>query len=75
MNVSTKEIKTIKPGATEAFHCDASKMRSLATVLSDIKRFKKLPENIIAYEYKTFPEKNLVIIRAMRENDKPMLND
>lgn len=75
MNVSTKEIKAIKPGATEAFHCDVSKMKSLATVLSDMKTFKKTPEGVVGYEHKKFPEKNLVIIRAMRENDEPMLND
>ena len=74
MNVSTAEIKAIKPGTTEAFNCDATKMKSLATVLSDLKTFKKLPEGIIAYEHKKFPERNIVIIRAMRDGDEPMLN-
>lgn len=74
MNVSTAEIKAIKPGATEAFHCDAGKMKSLATVLSDLKVYKKMPDGVVAYEHKKFPEKNIVIIRAMRESDSPMLN-
>lgn len=74
MNVTTAEIKAIKPGATEAFHCDASKMPSLATILSDMKKYKKMPEDIVAYEHKKFPEKDIVIIRAMRMGDEPMLN-
>jgi len=74
MNVSTAEIKAIKPGTTEAFHCDAAKMPSLATVLSDMKKYKKMPDDVICYEHKKFPEKNIVIIRAMRECDEPMLN-
>jgi hypothetical protein len=75
MNVTTAEIKAIRPGATEAFHCDAAKMKSLATVLSDLKVYKKLPDNIVAYEHKKLPEKNIVIIRAMRDGDTPMLNN
>lgn len=74
MNVSTAEIKAIKPGTTEAFHCDATKMPSLATILSDMKKYRKMPDEVVAYEHKKFPEKNIVIIRAMRENDEPMLN-
>ena len=74
MNVSTAEIKAIKPGTTEAFHCDATKMPSLATVLSDMKKYKKMPDDVVCYEHKKFPEKNIVIIRAMREDDVPMLN-
>jgi len=75
MNVSTAEIKAIKPGTTEAFHCDAAKMPSLATVLSDMKKYKKMPDDVVCYEHKKFPEKNIVIIRAMRECDTPMLNN
>jgi hypothetical protein len=73
-NVSTEEIKSIKPGATEAFHCDATKMRSLATALSDMKRYRKMPEGIVAYEHITFPEKNIVVVRAMREGEEKVFN-
>jgi len=74
MNVTTDEIKAIKPGATEAFNCDVSKMKSLATVLSTLNTFGSRPDEIVFYEHKKFPAKNIVIIRAMREGDEPILN-
>lgn len=74
MNVTTEEIKAIKPGSTEAFHCDVSKMKSLASVLSDLNRYGGRPDGVVRYEHKKFTEKNIVIIRAMREDDRPMLN-
>lgn len=73
MNVTTDEIKAIKPGATEAFHCDKDKMRSLATVLSSLNRTGR-PEGIVFYEHKKMWDKDIVIIRAMKEGDVPMLN-
>ena len=75
MNVTTEEIRAIKPGATEVFYCDVDKMPSLATVLSDLKTYKKMPDGVVAYEHKKFKDKGIVIIRAMRENDVPMLNN
>lgn len=73
MTVSTEEIKGIRPGATDAFHCDSDKMYSVATTLSTLKR-KGLPEGVVDYEHKKLFEKNIIIIRAMREGDKPILN-
>ena len=73
MNVSTAEIRAIKPGSTEAFHCDKDKMRSLATVLSSLNRTGR-PEGVACYEHKKMWDKDIVIIRAMREGDVPMLN-
>jgi hypothetical protein len=74
MNVTTEEIKAIKPGSTEAFNCDVSKMKSLATVLSTLNTFGGRPDGIVFYEHKKYPTKNIVIIRAMREGDEPLLN-
>lgn len=74
MNVTTEEIKAIKPGATEAFHCDVTKMRSLATILSDMKKYGCCPEGIVEYEHRKFPNKKIVIIRALREGDMKVLN-
>ena len=74
MNVSTDEIKAIKPGCTEAFNCDKEKMKSLATVLSTLNTFGSRPDDIVLYEHKKFPSKNIVIVRAMREGDEPILN-
>lgn len=73
MTVSTKEIKSIKPGSTEAFNCAADKMYAVATTLSIIKR-RGLPEGVADYEHKKLFDKNIIIIRAMREGDEPVLN-
>ncbi len=73
MTVSTEQIKGIKPGATEAFNCDAEKMYAVATALSTIKR-RGIPDGVVDYEHKKFFDKNIIIIRAMREGDEPILN-
>lgn len=73
MTVTQKEIKSIKPGATEAFNCDADKMYAVATALSTIKR-RGMPDGVSDYEHKKFFDKNIIIIRAMREGDAPILN-
>jgi len=73
MTVTTEEIKAIKPGSTEAFNCDADKMYAVATTLSVIKR-RGLPEGVVDYEHKKLFDKNIIIIRAMRDGDTQMLN-
>lgn len=73
MTVTTEEIKGIKPGATEAFNCDAKKMYAVATAISTIKR-KGCPDGIVDYEHKKLFDKNIIIIRAMREGDESVLN-
>ena len=73
MTVTTEQIRSIKPGATDAFSCDSGKMYSVATTLTTIKR-RNLPEGVVDYEHKKLFDKNIVIIRAMREGDEPVLN-
>jgi len=73
MTVTTEEIKNIKPGATEAFNCDSGKMYAVATALSTIKR-RGMPDGVADYEHKKLFDKNIIIIRAMREGDEPILN-
>lgn len=73
MNVSTEEIRNIKPGSTEAFNCDSNKMYAVATTLSILKR-RGLPDGVVDYEHKKFFDRNIVVIRAMREGDEPVLN-
>lgn len=73
MTVGVNEIKNIKPGSTDAFNCDAGKMFAVAAQLSTIKR-KGLPDGVVDYEHKKLFEKNIIIIRAMREGDEPVLN-
>ena len=73
MTVTTEEIKSIKPGATEAFNCSKGKMYAVATALSTIKR-RGMPEGVADYEHKKLFDKDIIIIRAMREGDEPVLN-
>jgi hypothetical protein len=73
--VTLEDIKAIKPGATEAFNCESDAMYAVATALSTLKRRpKSMPEGIIAYEHKKFFDKEIIIIRALREGDEPVLN-
>lgn len=73
MTVTTEEIRNIRPGSTEAFHCDKGKMYAVATSLSTLKR-RGLPEGVADYEHKKLFDRNIIIIRAMREGDEPVLN-
>lgn len=73
MTVSSEEIKNIKPGSTEAFNCDSGKMYAVATQISTIKR-RGLPDGVADYEHKKLFDKNIIIIRALREGDEPILN-
>lgn len=73
MTVTTEEIKNIRPGSTEAFNCDSGKMFAVATQLSTIKR-RGLPDGVVDYEHKKFFERGIIVIRAMREGDEPILN-
>ena len=73
MNVSTEEIRNIRPGTIEAFNCDKEKMYAVATALSTLKR-RGMPDGVADYEHKKFFDKNIVVIRAMREGDEPVLN-
>lgn len=73
MTVTTEEIRNIKPGSTEAFNCDGEKMYAVATAISTIKR-RGIPDGVVDYEHKKLFDKNIIIIRAMREGDEPVLN-
>lgn len=73
MKVGIEDIKSIKPGAIEAFNCDSSKMYYVATALSTMKR-KGLPDGIVDYEHKKFFDKNIIVVRALRDGDEPVLN-
>lgn len=72
-NVTTDEIRNIKPGATEAFHCDSSKMYAVATALSTLKR-RGLPDGVVDYEHRKYFDKDIIVIRALRVGDEPVLN-
>ena len=55
MSVSTEDIRNIRPGSTEAFNCESSKMYAVATALSTLKR-RGLPDGVKDYEHKKFFE-------------------
>lgn len=79
MNVTTEDIRKIKPGSLAYFFCeDASHMRSACSMVSIIKQ-TGMPENVVDYETKKLFRKDnnvadVVIIRAMREGDTKVLN-
>ena len=73
MTVTTEQIRSIKPGATEAFNCDGDKMYAVATAISTIKR-RGIPDGVVDYEHKKFFDKGIIVIRAMRNGDEPILN-
>lgn len=74
MNVTKEDIKNIKPGAIEPFLCeDADKMHSGVSQISQIKR-SKMPDGVVDYESQKFFGKNILLIHAMREGDKKVLN-
>lgn len=79
MNVTTEDIRKIKPGSLAYFFCeDASKMRSACSLVSIIKQ-TGMPDNVVDYETKKLFRKNnhvadVVIIRPLRDGDTKVLN-
>lgn len=74
MNVTTDLIRAIKPGQTRAFACEtASDMYSACSLVARLKRIG-LPDGVKNYETRKDFGENVVIIRALGENDEPMLN-
>lgn len=79
MNVSTDDIRNIKPGTVRPFVCeDGSKMRSACTLISVLKQ-TGMPDGVVDYETKKFfADKNdgvnLLLIRPLREGDDRVLN-
>lgn len=74
MNVSTEDIRNIKPGETIPFLCEDGKAMFVASSL--VTRVKRvgMPEGVVDYEVKKFFDKNIVLIRAMRAGDEKVLN-
>lgn len=73
MNVTTEEIKKIKPGTIEPFICESGKMYSVATTLTQIKR-RGLPEGVVDYEHQKFFDKGIILIHPLKEGDSFILN-
>lgn len=73
MNVTTDQIRNIRPGTIEPFTCDAGKMFSIATMLTQIKR-RGLPDGVVDYEHQKFFGKGIILVRPLREGDEKVLN-
>ena len=77
MNVSTEDIRSIPAGALRLFPCEnGKKVRSARSLVSIIKENQSMPDDVVNYETKKFKtEAGLIFaIRAMRENDTPILH-
>lgn len=77
MNVSTEEIRGIPAGSLRLFPCeDGGKVRSARSLVSIIKETGSMQEGVVNYETKKFELETGIVfaIRAMREEDTPILN-
>ena len=79
MNVTTEDLRKIKPGSVQPFVCeDGGKMRSACSLISILKQ-TGFPDGIVGYETKKFfadenDGVNIILIHAMREGDERVLN-
>jgi hypothetical protein len=74
MNVTTEDIRNIKPGAVKPFLCEDAKALYSACSLVSILKNKGMPEGVVNYETQKFFDENIILIRAMKEGDSPVLN-
>lgn len=74
MNVTTEQLRQIKPGQIRAFLCeDAKALYSGCTLVSLLKR-KGVPEGVADYETQKCFDENILLVRALGEGDEPLLN-
>ena len=74
MSVTTEEIRAIKPGTIKPFLCeDANALYSGCSLVSILKR-RGMPDGVVYYETQKFVDDNILLVRAMREGDVPVLN-
>lgn len=74
MNVSTEDIRNIRPGAIQPFiGLSALEMNSACTKVTRLKRVGT-PEGVVDYETQKFYDLHLLLVRAMRDGDTKVLN-
>jgi len=74
MNVSTDDIKAIKPGTVRPFLCkDALAMNTACSLVTRVKRVG-MPEGVVDYETQKFYDTNILLIRALCADDVKILN-
>lgn len=74
MNVTTADIRNIKPGQIRPFICeDGAKLQSAATLVGNIKRLG-MPEGVVDFEFQKFFDENIILIHALGEGEQKVLN-
>lgn len=74
MNVTTDNIRRIKAGEVQPFHCaNARAMHTACALISRIKRLG-MPEGVVNYETQKCYDSNIILVHAMKEGEKPILN-
>lgn len=74
MNVTTEDIRAIKPGAIKPFICeDALAINSACVLVTRLKRVG-MPDGVTDYETQKFYDLNLLLIHALRDGDEKVLN-
>lgn len=74
MNVTTEDIRGIKPGTVKPFLCEDAKALYSACSLVSILKNRGMPDGVVNYETQKFFESNIILIHAMGEGDVPFLN-
>lgn len=74
MNVTTEDIRAIKPGSIKPFVCeDALAINSACSLVTRLKRIG-MPDGVVDYETQKFYDINILLIHAMKEGDDKVLN-
>lgn len=74
MNVTTEEIRGIRPGTIVPFQCeDALALNSACSLVTRLKKVG-MPAGVVNYETQKYYDRNIIIIHAMREGDEFVLN-
>lgn len=74
MNVTTEDIRNIRPGTIKPFLCEDAKSLYSACSLVSILKNRGMPEGVVNYETQKFFENNILLIHAMKEGDEQVLN-
>lgn len=74
MNVTTEDIRNIKPGTVKPFLCEDAKALYTGCSLVSILKNKGMPDGVVNYETQKFFDSNILLIHAMKEGDTQILN-
>ena len=74
MNVTTEDIRNIKPGTIKPFVCEGGRKLQTASVLARQLKRLGMPDGVVNYETQIFYDDNIILIHAMKEGDEKVLN-